>query len=291
MSTATTAAMPGEALGWCRRLVKQRAGNFYWGLRLLPEPQRSAMYAIYAWMRQADDIVDDDCDVARAGESLDAFVATTRSAISGDLCPDEPMWQAFVWAVGTWNLPKEPFFDMCQGQADDLSGRVIETADDLLDYCRMVASTVGVLCIRVWGYEGDEAIDLAVQRGIALQLTNVLRDVGADIANGRCYLPAEELRARGLDPASLAAWSKPDACEALVRSWIDEARSRYESSTPLDGMISADCRSTLRAMTAIYAALLDRLERDPSRVCGVPGVRLSKLAKIRIALRACRKRS
>ncbi len=290
MSETLTAEMPREALDWCRRLVKRRAGNFYWGLRLLPEPRRSAMYAIYAWMRQADDIADDDHDIPHARAALAVFAETSRTLLSGGSPPRDPMWEALAWAARTWSLPVEPFDDMLRGQSDDLSGRVIETSEDLLEYCRMVASTVGVLCITVWGYEGEEAVELAVQRGIALQLTNVLRDVGADIAQGRCYLPAAHLSERGLDPASLAAWSRPEACEAFVRSWIGEARSRYESSAPLDGMVAADCRGTLRAMTAIYAALLDRIDRDPSRVCGVPGVRLSKLAKIRIALRACRNR-
>lgn len=290
MSVDATSAMPSEAIAWCKRLVKQRAGNFYWGLRLLPEPRRSAMYAIYAWMREADDIVDDDQDVAHAREALDTFSATTRRVRLGESCPDHPMWQALAWAIDTWSLPEAPFLDMVQGQADDLSGRVIETAEDLLGYCRKVASTVGVLCITVWGYEGEAAVELAVQRGIALQLTNVLRDVGTDIAEGRCYLPAEDLRVHGLSAATLAAWSHPDACEALVRSWIEKARSYYVTSEPLDDMVSADCRRTLRAMTAIYATLLDRIDRDPASVRCVPGVGLSKLTKIRIALRACRER-
>lgn len=291
MSGEVTAHSPDAALAWCRKLVRQRAGNFYWGLCLLPEPRRSAMYAIYAWMRRADDIADDDSDLAHAREALDVFADRTRAVLSGEGCPDTPMWQSLAWAAETWNLPGEPFFDMLQGQRDDLSGRIIETREDLLDYCRMVASTVGVLCITVWGYRGPEAVALAAHRGIALQLTNVLRDIGADIGRGRCYLPAQQLRSRGLAPTALAAWNPPDACEALVRSWIEEARSRYESSAPLEGMVAKDCRSTLRAMTAIYVSLLDRIERDPSRVCGVPGVRLSKLSKVRIALQACRKRS
>jgi len=290
MSGGCSISPPEAALAWCRQLVKQRAGNFYWGLRLLPEPRRSAMYAIYAWMRQADDIADDDVDQAHAREALDTFAAQTEMVLSGLPFGDTHMWRSLAWANQTWELPHEPFFDMLQGQRDDLSGRVVETSDDLLDYCRKVASTVGILCITVWGYQDEKALALAEQRGIALQLTNVLRDVGADIASGRCYLPAQDLRSRGLAPTTLAAWTPPEACEALVRFWCRQARDRYESSAPLEHMVSKDCRSTLQAMTAIYAALLDRIERNPARVCGVPGVRLSKLAKVRIALKACRRK-
>ena len=280
-----------DALATCREIVKERAGNFYWGLRLLPEPKRSALYALYAWMRAADDLVDDCVDSEHARKQLDAFGARTQVVLSGGVLPasdQDAMWIGLSWLTSEWDIPHEPFTEMLRGQSDDLSSRVIQTPDDLIEYCKMVASTVGVLCISIWGYSDPRAVDLAVQRGIALQLTNILRDVGEDAAQGRCYIPMDALGSRGLDPASLASWGQPVACEAALRVWIDKARSCYVQSAPLEGMVSTDCRKTLRAMTAIYSALLDRIERDPARCCHIPGVRLSKLSKCWIALRACR---
>ena len=279
---------PTEALNWCRLLVRRRAGNFYWGLRLLPEPRRSGLYALYAWMRRADDITDDADDPATAIQALGAFERTTLEVLDGGSVPDEHIWQALSWAASSWNLPQQPFIDMIRGQRDDLSGRVIESSEDLFDYCQCVASTVGLLCISIWGFDDPAAVGLAVKRGIALQLTNILRDVGEDAAVGRCYIPASDLRSRGLDQASLIAWRRPEACHALIHHWIDVASSHYEQSQPLDAMVSADCRRTLRAMTGIYRAMLEKIEQDPRRCCGIPGVSLSKLKKIRIALFAGR---
>jgi phytoene synthase len=283
-----------ESLAACRAIVKERAGNFYWGLRLLPEPKRSALYALYAWMRAADDLVDDcvDRDVSRS--HLKTFGTRTQEVLSGGRVPagdDDAMWVGLSWLATEWDIPHKPFADMLRGQSDDLSGRVIQSADDLIEYCQMVASTVGVLCISIWGYSDPKAVDLAVQRGIALQLTNILRDVGEDAAQGRCYIPIDDLRSSGLDPASVASWGQPATCDRVLRLWIEKARSCYQESAPLEEMVSEDCRRTLCAMTAIYAALLDRIEHDPSRCCHIPGVRLSKLSKVWIALRSGRKKS
>jgi len=268
--------------------VRKRAGNFYWGLRLLPDPKRSALFALYAWMRRVDDIADDAVDTSSAQAQLADFGAKTREVLGGADPGEEDLWQAIGWVARNWSLPAEPFEDMLRGQSDDLSGRSIDTAGDLLDYCRCVASTVGVLCVTIWGYRGGEALDLAVERGVALQLTNVLRDVGEDVAAGRCYLPAEDLRAHGLSASSLVSWQREDACESLIRHWIEIARTSYDVSSPLDAMVSKDCRPTLRAMTGIYRALLDRIDASPRRVTSVPGVSISKLAKILIAIRSRR---
>ncbi len=288
MSAAVMQAAPTRSLEWCRSLVRKRAGNFYWGLRLLPDPKRSALFALYAWMRRVDDIADDAVDTSSAQAQLADFGAKTREVLGGADPGEEDLWQAIGWVARNWSLPAEPFEDMLRGQSDDLSGRSIDTAGDLLDYCRCVASTVGVLCVTIWGYRGGEALDLAVERGVALQLTNVLRDVGEDVAAGRCYLPAEDLRAHGLSASSLVSWQREDACESLIRHWIEIARTSYDVSSPLDAMVSKDCRPTLRAMTGIYRALLDRIDASPRRVTSVPGVSISKLAKILIAIRSRR---
>jgi len=272
---------------WCSRVVKRRAGNFYWGLRMLPRRQRIALYAVYAWMREADDLVDDASDHGRAESRVEAFAERTHAVLDGAE-PEGPLWRSLRWVDRHWDLPRSAFDDMIRGQLDDLRGRPIETAADLFDYCHCVASTVGVLCVCIWGYEDNDAISLAEDRGVALQLTNILRDIGDDAAHGRCYLPADELRAHGLDLTSLVGWSAPDACAALVGRWGDEARHRYERSAALDELVSEDCRGTLRAMTAIYRELLERVAASAQSSTHVPGVSLSTFEKVRIAWRSRR---
>jgi len=288
MNKTDCESRPDEALRWCKELVKKRAGNFYWGLRLLPEPRRSGLYTLYAWMRQADDIVDDARDPHLAKEELARFAEETRSLLAGGKRAEGSLWEAMSWMHSRWNLPSEPFEDMIKGQNADLEERVILDEDSLFTYCEQVASSVGLLCIEIWGYEDPGAPALAVDRGIALQLTNILRDIGVDAMSGRCYLPAAQLSEHGLDITSLVGWRRPESCNSLIEYWIDQARSRYESSLPLDQMVDPSCRRTLETMTAIYRRLLSRFEQDPQRVINVPGVRLSAFEKIRVALRPSR---
>ncbi len=282
----TTKHMPQDALRWCHQLVRERAGNFYWGLRLLPEPKRSGLFALYAWMRAADDIADDATAPLLAMDELQIFEDRTGALYGTGDVAEGPMWEGMHWAVGQFGLSHQPLLDMIQGQRHDLLEGTIDTADDLFEYCRCVASTVGQLCIEIWGYNDSAAPALAVDRGIALQLTNILRDIGEDLDMGRCYLPTDELEAAGLTRDALRIWEPEHVCETLVCRWVDEAERRYEASAPLDAMIDRDCRATLRAMTGIYHALLRQIARRPCRTSLGPRASVSAIGKVGISLRA-----
>jgi phytoene synthase len=275
-----------EAFTWCRDLTRRRARNFYYGLKLLPEPKRSALYAIYAWMRHADDLIDDATDRSTASSQLERFVSNTELALSGTAPGQEPMWLALMEVARSWPLDPAQFKMMIAGQTSDLHDRIIETPDHLLEYCRQVASSVGIICIDIWGHTDPAARELAVERGIAFQLTNVLRDLGEDLEMGRCYLPAIQMREAHLSRDSLMAWSPIDRCEALVAGWIETAKAAYIRSAPLDDMIAKDCRPTLWAMTTIYRTLLDRIEQQPRRIVTGPRVQLGPIQKTGIALKA-----
>ena len=274
------------AYAWCREITRNRARNFYYGLKLLPEPKRSALYAIYAWMRMADDLIDDAVDLEQARQGLSGFERDTAMALNGTPPSQEPMWLALTDVATTWKLDAECFSMMIAGQSADLESRIIETPADLMTYCNQVASSVGLVCIDIWGYSDPAARELAIERGIAFQLTNILRDLREDIELDRCYLPAEQLRGAHVSPADLLSWRPNDACEALVGCWIDRARQAYVDSAPLDDMVDASCRPTLWAMTTIYASLLDVIAREPRRIVDGPRVRLSPARKTLIALRA-----
>ncbi|MCA9295654.1 MAG: squalene/phytoene synthase family protein, partial [Phycisphaerales bacterium] len=179
-----------EAYDWCEQLTRQRARNFYYGLKLSPEPQRSALYAIYAWMRHADDIVDDAShgpDVART--ELAAFRASTVDVITAEREPDEPLWRAVRDVVQRFGLDITLLHDMLDGQLADLDWSPYESFDQLRHYCYQVAGTVALTCIEIWGYTDTAAREYAIDRGVAFQLTNIMRDFREDYDAGRVYLP------------------------------------------------------------------------------------------------------
>ena len=278
----------GEALRYCEQITWRRARNFYHGLKLAPEPKRSALFVIYAWMRRADDLVDDDDD----GESgllrrrIDAFRAATDEALAGRADGRDPLWVALREIAATFELRPETFHAMLEGQIDDVAGRRYGTFEEVREYCYRVASTVGLICITIWGYRDPAARDLAVDRGIAFQLTNILRDYKQDYDAGRVYLPEEDFRRHGLDPEKLRNWMEPERCSCLVQDQAARAAGYYRRSEPLDGMITASCRPALWAMTTIYRGLLERIQRDPSRIVGRRRLRLNGLHKGAIVLKA-----
>lgn len=273
----------------CEEITRREAENFYHGLKLTPMPQREGLFALYAWMRRADDIVDDgEGDADDRARALDRFGAETRAAFEGASPTGDPMWPAFLDTVRRWRLPIEPFEDMLLGQRQDLTLETLPDWPALREFCRRVASTVGVLCVRIWGLDAPRDLELAEARGIAFQLTNILRDLREDRARGRVYLPQEELREAGLGIDELLAWRDPARCRAVVSAQASRARSHYDASTPLDERLEPACRPTLWAMTRIYSGILERIEADPARVAGSRRVGLSTLRKVCIAIEAKR---
>lgn len=276
-----------EALSYCRDVTRRRARNFYYGLKLTPEPQRSALYTIYAWMRRADDLVDaagSDDDDRRA--KIDAFRAATDAAVEGTVPNTDPLWIALAHTAANFEIGRDALGDMLDGQIQDLSGQRYATFDDMRDYCYRVASTVGLICIRIWGYSDPAAPELAVNRGIAFQLTNILRDYKEDYDSGRVYLPQEDFDRHDLTPERVRRWDDAPACRRFIRDQVQRARSFYVSSGPLDRMITPSCRPTLWAMTRIYYGLLRKIERRPRRIVRDHRLRLSSLRKGSIAVLA-----
>ena len=289
MNAALNMSCDPAALDHCREVTRRQARNFYYGLRLLPEPQRSALYCIYAWMRQADDLADDEpgrSNPEAAAHSLEAFREDTRRSIAGTLDSDQLMWQAFQATVGHFKLDTAPFEAMIDGQIADLNFQQPETMDALCAYCRQVASSVGQVCISIWGYDDPVALQLADERGIAFQLTNILRDIREDHENGRIYLPVSLLESCQLKMETLLDWASPSQCEALVRRLAQHGEGYYRSSSALESKITKSCRPTLRAMTRIYHGLLRRIDRNPRSVVGARRVRLGGLRKMSIAITA-----
>lgn len=293
-----------DAMDYCRGVVRARARNFYYGLRISPEPERSAVFALYAWMREADDLTDSDRPVAERRAAVDAFWERTERTLRGPVEGEPPLWAAFGHVARHHGLDPEVLRDVIRGMHADLDAeeraaanggepvRICATRDDLLGYCDRVASTVGLCCVKIWGLRDeaseDEADRLAIARGRAFQLTNILRDFAEDFDAGRVYLPSDAFDRRGLTPAQLRAWDNPTACDAMLRELIGWAEGYYDESAPLAGLIREDHAPTLEAMSGIYRGLLAKIARDPSVVASGKRVRLSKVAKVAIALKSVR---
>jgi phytoene synthase len=271
---------------YCRDLTRKRARNFYYGLKLLPEPRRSAMYAIYAWMRRADDLADGGiAELDAASERIEALRGATDRAFAGDP-GDDPVLIGVADTASRFPIQAEHFHDMLDGQLDDLAGQTYTTFDELHEYCRRVASSVGLVCIEVWGYDGDDTPLMARDLGVAFQLTNILRDYVEDYDAGRVYLPDEEFAKHGTTPDDLRHWRQPDRCVAMLRMQIERAESFYRRADRLDERIEPGSLPTLWAMRAIYHRLLEKIRRDPAQLIRGPRVGLTKMEKGTIALRA-----
>ncbi|MEX0885420.1 MAG: phytoene/squalene synthase family protein [Phycisphaeraceae bacterium] len=274
-------------------MTRTRAGNFYHGLKLTPEPRRSAMYAVYAFMRACDDLTDEagaEVDAAAGLERIERFRATMQRALdaaTADALPAGALWPAFHHVVHRYGIDTAHLHAMLDGQRCDVLEQAYASFDELYAYCYRVASVVGLVCLSVWGYRGGAATRrLAEQRGVALQLTNILRDVAEDAQRGRVYLPADELARFDVTGAMLRGEEPATAgFDRLMRFQIERARGYYRASAGLERAIEPGCRGTSWAMMEIYRRLLERIARRPRDVLQ-RRVRLGTLEKLAIACQA-----
>jgi len=273
---------------FCRALTRREARNFYHGMKLTPEPKRSAMYAVYAWMRTADDLADDPRK--HEASAITRFAAMTDRALAGerveaDGTPHGAMWPAVCHTFSAYPIERAHLHAMIAGQRSDLHAQRIATFDDLYRYCYRVASVVGLVCVSIWGHDDDPRVTTwAEQRGVAFQLTNILRDLREDAQRGRVYLPADELARFEYPPEALAAGEANAAFDALIAYQIERARRFYEDSSPLEAHLPRDCRATSATLCRIYRALLERIADDPRKVL-TARVSVPTVTKLAIGLR------
>lgn len=247
---------------FCADLSRREAKNFYWSFRLLPPARRRAMCALYAFMRHTDDLADEPGPVDGKRASLATWRLNLDAALAG--CPDAwPGLPALADTVQTFMIPAKHLHDVIDGVEMDVEPAGFATFDDLYAYCYRVASAVGLCCIHIWGYTSEDgrAEKLAEACGIALQLTNILRDVREDAAHGRVYLPADDLARFGVATADLSADLPTPALRELLAFEGRRAAEYYEQAKPLVGLVAAPGRPVLRAIVGIYRALLDEIER------------------------------
>ncbi|MDQ6942461.1 MAG: squalene/phytoene synthase family protein [Candidatus Eremiobacteraeota bacterium] len=244
----------------CGEIARVHSKTFYLSALFLSPPQRRAVWAVYAFCRTADDIVD---QIAPAQERLDAVDAWERKLVAAyDGRPTDPIFVAFADAARRFRIPIHPAVDLLRGARMDATVCRYATYDDVREYCYLVASTVGLLVMPILGTLSPEAVPYGVALGRAMQMTNILRDVGEDARMGRIYLPAEDLRRFGCDEAAIVAGVVDERFTALMRFQIERVRTMYREAEPGIALLAPGSRYTVRLALSLYRGILDRIEAN-----------------------------
>jgi len=267
----------------CRHIARSAAKNFYYGFLVLPSHKRDAICAVYAFMRRADDISDDPgLPLEQRRQKLTEWINALRAVVEGGKT-DDPVLLALADSQKRFNLPLELLEKLVEGTMMDVAQggarAQYESFDQLYDYCYHVASVVGLVCIRIFGYRDPRAEKLAERTGVAFQLTNILRDVKEDWSMGRLYLPQDDLRQCGIDVAALNNGSAATAMRPVLALEGERAREYYRSADELLPLIDEDSQPALWTLTEIYRRLLERIAQRDYDVFS-ERVRLSTAEKI-----------
>jgi phytoene synthase len=274
-----------NAAAYCRKLTARSRSNFYYAFLFLPRERRQALEAVYAFCRLVDDVVDEEAppeqkhaELARWRRELDAVFAPP-----GALPPEHPVAARLRQAVARFAIRREDMEAVIAGCAMDIETTRYQTWDELRLYCYRVASAVGLMCIEIFGYSSPRARDYAIDLGIALQLTNILRDVSEDARRGRIYLPLEELRACGVREEELARGERTPGFLRLMRANAQRARAHYLRARAAIGVGERRRLVIAEIMGDIYYQILLRLEDSDFDVFGKRTV-VRRRRKMAIAL-------
>jgi phytoene synthase len=301
----TEAIKLDEAYAVCRSIAKREAKNFYYAFVALPEHRRNAICAIYAFMRKADDLADEESlSREERRRQLQQWQAEWHHAAAGAATSDS-VFLAVADATRRFAIPHKLLDELIAGTTMDLEPEVEDSPDtyatfaDLYRYCYLVASVVGLVCIRIFGYTDPAAEKLAEETGVAFQLTNILRDVAEDAERSRVYLPLEDLAAHNVSLQSLFHRAKNMPPTTNERELLDDigrrAESYYRSAQKLLPLIDRESRPALWVLVSIYHALLKRIRNagydvfshrasvPMAQKVGILGVGLARVAVARLA--------
>ncbi len=248
-----------------RRITRSRAKNFFYTFLFLPPKRRQSIFAVYAFSRRADDAVD---AVRSTGSSTGGPKSPKEArqdlkaleALLGPVAPEnDPLAPALRDTIRRFNIPLEPFLELLRGMEMDLDTHTYATFDDLYQYCYRAASVIGLISIEIFGYQGP-AREYAVELGIAMQLTNILRDVAEDLKRGRIYLPGEDLQRFGCSVENLTRGVVDSRFRSLMAFEVERARSHFRAAQPLYPMVLPESRYCPVLLERFYSRILDRIE-------------------------------
>jgi len=264
-----TPSQVAVAYSVCRSITRSEAKNFYYAFLVLPEAKRQALCAVYAYMRRCDDIADDTkLPAFERRQRLEAWLDAFHRSESGHPT-DDPVLLALTDTQRRFKIPVELLDQLAFGTGMDIQDAespaagelqvLYQTFADLRLYCYRVASVVGLVCIRIFGYRDPSAEALAENLGLAFQLTNIIRDIQEDAAMGRIYLPAEDLARFEITPAELRQREIPERLRWLLAAEADRAREYYTSARELIQLIDEDSQPALWVLVTIYRRLLEKI--------------------------------
>ena len=292
------------AYGVCRHITRSQAKNFYYAFLVLPRRKRNALCAVYAFMRHADDISDDESVPALVRrEKLSALLDNFHRAAAGEMT-DDPVLLALAHTQKAYDVPMEWLDKLVYGTMMDLhedsssptenvataggdtavvTRRILTfpSFDDLYAYCYHVASVVGLVCIKIFGYRDPKAEKLAERTGIAFQLTNIIRDVKEDAAMGRVYLPERDLQTFGVTPEDVVAWPSLDRLQPVLQLEGERALVYYQAAQELIALVDDDSQPALWALVEIYRQLMEKIVAKKYDVFS-ERVRLTTSEKLRV---------
>lgn len=265
-----------------KNIAKKSKSSFYYAFNLLPEPKRDAMNTVYAFCRKTDDIVDetnDSLDVKY--EKLRKWRIEFEKAFIGH--SEFPLLNKLGKTISNFNIPLDPFFELIKGMEMDIQRDRYRSFDDLQLYCYRVASTVGLMCIEIFGYKNPSTKNFAVDLGIALQLTNILRDIGKDAESGRIYLPQDDLTKFNYSEKELLTRTYNDQFKELMIYESARAKRYFNSATAHLDLEDKKTMFAARAMQHIYYKMLEKIIDADYDVYNKQ-IKVSTIEKVGIAL-------
>ena len=269
----SVALSPTEAERFCRDMARREAKNFYWGFISLPYHQRIAIYALYDFARQVDDEADAHGDLPDLPGRIAAHRERIANCVRG-VYGDDPVMQVLGAAVKRFSIPERELQLLIDGVEMDETHRRYETWEELREYCNLVASIVGRMCVRIFGFRDPVALERADDLGIALQLTNILRDVREDAGMGRIYLPLEDLRRFEIGEDALMSGFPGPRWNELIAFEVARARECFASGYQVLDYIDRRPAMCVRTMAGIYEQILGR--SHAIRLCRYASARRSR---------------
>jgi phytoene synthase len=272
-----------------RDMARREAGNFYWGFISLGHHERMAIYALYNFARQVDDEADGSAKRNEPVENLPKRLKLHRERISRAVCGDygeDPILRVLAEAIERYHIPEAELQMLVDGVEMDFTHRRYATFDELRIYCNLVASVVGRMCVRIFGFSDPAALDRADDLGLALQLTNILRDVREDAVDmQRVYLPQEDLQRFGVPESSLFTGAIAPGWNALVAHQVERARGYFATGYEVLRYIPRRPAACVQTMAGIYEELLKKIDREPALPLRERAA-LSKTEKLRVVVRS-----
>ena len=248
----------------CEKLVKSQSTSFYLASKTLPSHKRKAIYAIYAFCRLCDDIVDNDNKPSKKKLALDEMRSSLQSVNKSSY--QNPIIFAVNDVINTYEIPIAYFKDLILGMESDIDFVKFNNFEELKVYCYRVASTVGLMCLNIFGYEDGKCKELAKDLGIAMQLTNIVRDIKEDFELGRVYLPKADLDNSGFKYDDLKNGNMNANFDKLIKIQISRAEKYFSNSKPLINLVSKDSQICLELIDEVYIKLLKQMNKKPNLI-------------------------